>query len=195
VRLIGLTGGVGSGKSTVTSILRELGAAVVDADEGARAVVEPGTPGFDAVVAAFGQDFVRDGRLDRDKLGALVFNDPAARERLNGITWPLIREWMAAKTAAALQESGTVIQDVPLLYENNLEGLFDSVILVYAPVEVQVDRLLKGRGFTEERARAVIAAQMPIEDKRRRATYVIDNSRTQQETAAQVKRLWAELSG
>ena len=194
MRLIGLTGGVGSGKTTVAALLRELGASVVDADEGARAVVEPGTPGFAEVVAAFGPDYIKDGRLDREKLGALVFNDAAAREKLNAITHPLIREWMAARTAEALQAGDTVIQDVPLLYENGLDRMFDSVIVVYAPVDVQVQRLVQGRGFTEERARAVIAAQMSIEDKRRRATYVIDNSRTQQETRAQVRRLWEELS-
>lgn len=194
MRLIGLTGGVGSGKTTVAAMLRELGAAVVDADEGARAVVEPGTPGLEAVVKEFGQDFLRDGRLDRDKLGALVFRDPAARERLNQITHPLVRDWMAARTAEALQTHGTVVQDVPLIYENGLESLFDSVILVYAPAEVQVRRLLQGRGFTEERARAVIAAQMPIDEKRRRAAHIIDNSGTQAQTRAQVERLWSELS-
>ena len=194
MRLIGLTGGVGSGKSTVAAILRDLGAAVVDADEGARAVVEPGTTGFDAVVKEFGQGVVRDGRLDRDKLGALVFGDPAARERLNQITHPLIREWMAARTAEALQTHETVIQDVPLLYENSLESLFSSVILVYAPAEIQVRRLVEGRSFTEERARSVIAAQMPIDEKRRRDAHIIDNSRTEEETRSQVKRLWSELS-
>ena len=194
MRLIGLTGGVGSGKSTVAAILRDLGAAVVDADQGARAVVEPGTTGFDAVVKEFGQGVVRDGRLDRDKLGALVFGDPAARERLNQITHPLIREWMAARTAEALQTHETVIQDVPLLYENSLESLFSSVILVYAPAEIQVRRLVEGRSFTEERARSVIAAQMPIDEKRRRDAHIIDNSRTEEETRSQVKRLWSELS-
>jgi dephospho-CoA kinase len=194
MRLIGLTGGVGSGKSTVAALLREFGASVVDADEGSRAVVEPGTPGFEAVIKTFGPDYVKDGRLDREKLGTLVFNDSAAREKLNRITHPLIREWMAAQTAEALQNGSTVIQDVPLLYENGLDGMFDSVIVVYAPVDVQVQRLVQGRGSTEERALAVIAAQMSIEDKRRRATYVIDNSRTEQETRAQVKRLWDELS-
>ncbi len=194
MRLIGLTGGVGSGKSAVASVLRALGAPVIDADEGARAVVEPGTPGFAAVVKAFGMDFVREGRLDRDKLGALVFNNASARERLNQITHPLIREWMAAQTARAFESAETVFQDVPLLYENKLERLFDSVIVVYAPVEVQVRRLVEGRGFSEERARSVIATQLPIEDKRRRATYVVDNSGTRPQTEAQVKRLWAELS-
>lgn len=167
---------------------------MVDADEGARAVVEPGSPGFDAVVKEFGQEFVRAGRLDRDKLGALVFKDPSARQRLNQITHPLIREWMAAQTAEALQTHAIVIQDVPLLYENDLENLFESVILVYAPADVQLQRLVVGRGFKEERARSVIASQMPIDEKRRRAAHVIDNSGSQENTRAQVKRLWSQLS-
>src|SRR5216683_341180 len=155
VKLIGLTGGVGSGKSTVAEMMRELGAQVVDADEATHAVYEPGSPGFDAVV----------------------------------------REWMAQRTAEAAERGAeVVVQDVPLLFENGLERLFSSVVLVYVPEEIQVERLVSGRGFTPERARAMIAAQMPIENKRGLAHHVINNSGTREDTLAQVKAVWNELA-
>ncbi len=196
VKLIGLTGGVGSGKSTVAAILRELGAEVVDADEASHAVYEPGTPGFAAVVRDFGQDYVRDGRIDRKALGELVFKHPEARRRLNTIVHPLVREWMAQRTVEAVERGAEVIvQDVPLLFENKLEELFPTTVLVWVPREVQVERLVNGRGFTPERAREVIAAQMPIDEKRSRATHVIDNSGTRESTRVQVERLWEALTG
>jgi dephospho-CoA kinase len=194
VKLIGLTGGVGSGKSTVAEILRELGAVVVDADEASHAVYEPGTPGFEAVVGEFGDFYVRDGRIDRQRLGELVFKDAASRRRLNAIVHPLVRDWMAARTAEAVERGAeVVIQDVPLLFENGLEPLYSSVVLVYVPEEMQLERLVQGRGFTPERARAVIGTQVPIEEKRRRAHVVIDNSGTPEQTRAQVEQLWARL--
>jgi dephospho-CoA kinase len=194
VKLVGLTGGVGSGKSTVAETLRELGAEVIDADEAAHAVYEPGMSGFDAVVREFGDEYVRDGRIDRARLGKLVFNDPDALRRLNAIVHPLVREWMADRTVEAVEGGArVVVQDVPLLFENGLEPLFSSVVLVYVPEAMQVQRLVDGRGFTEDRARAVMAAQMPIEEKRRRATHVIDNSGTRDETRAQVDELWKRL--
>jgi dephospho-CoA kinase len=194
VKLVGLTGGVGSGKSTVAAILRELGAEVVDADEASHAVYEPGTPGFAAVVRDFGEGYVRKGRIDRDTLGELVFKDSDARRRLNSIVHPLVRDWMAQRTAEALERGAdVVVQDVPLLFENKLEELFSTVVLVWVPEEVQVERLVGGRGFTPERAREVIAAQMPIDAKRSRATHVIDNSGTKESTRLQVERLWRAL--
>lgn len=195
MKLVGLTGGVGSGKSTVADMLRELGAEVVDADEASHAVYEPGTPGFNAVVREFGDDFVRDGRIDRQRLGALVFGDVDARHRLNAIVHPLVREWMAARTAeAALRGAKVVVQVVPLLFENGLERLFSTIVLVYVPEKLQVERLVKGRGLTPERARAMIAAQMPIDEKRRQAHHVIDNNGTIERTRAQVDQLWAQLT-
>lgn len=196
MKLIGLTGGVGSGKTTVAGILRDLGAAVIDADEATHAVYEPGTPGFEAVVREFGESIVGDGRIDRARLGRLVFDDEESRRRLNAIVHPLVREWMAARTAEAIEGGAeVVVQDVPLLYENGLEDLFSSVVLVYVPEEVQIARLVEGRGFTEERARAVIRAQMPIEEKRRRAHHVIDNGGTPEQTRAQVEEVWAQMTG
>jgi dephospho-CoA kinase len=194
VKLIGLTGGVGSGKSTVATMLRELGAVVVDADEASHAVYEPGTPGFEAVVGEFGDYYVSDGHIDRQRLGELIFKDAASRRRLNAIVHPLVRDWMAARTVEAAEKGvEVVIQDVPLLFENGLEPLFSSVVLVYVPEEMQLARLVEGRGFTPERARAVIATQVPIEEKRRRAHIVIDNSGTPEQTRAQVEQLWARL--
>ncbi len=194
MKLVGLTGGVGSGKSTVADMLRELGATVVDADEATHAVYEPGGPGFEAVVREFGQGFLTGGRIDRKRLGELVFNDADARRRLNDIVHPLVREWMAQRTAEAVEGgANVVVQDVPLLFENGLERFFTSVVLVYVPEEVQVERLVSGRGLTPERARAIIAAQMPIEAKRGRAHHVINNSGSIDETKAQVKAVWRQL--
>ena len=196
MKLVGLTGGVGSGKSTVGEMLRELGAEVVDADAATHAVYEPGGPGYDAVVREFGPDFVRDGKIDRSRLGDLVFRDADARRRLNAIVHPLVREWMAKRTAEAVERGADlVVQDVPLLFENSLEKLFSSVVLVYVPEELQVKRLVAGRGFTPERARAVIAAQMPIEAKRGLAQQVINNSGTLDDTRAQVTAVWKQLQG
>jgi len=195
MKLVGLTGGVGSGKSTVADMLRELGAQVVDADEATHAVYEPGSPGFDAVVREFGAEFVEGGRIDRSRLGELVFHDDDARRRLNSIVHPLVREWMAQHTAEAAERGAeAVVQDVPLLFENGLERLFSTVVLVYAPEEVQVERLVSGRGYTPERARAMIAAQMPIENKRGLAHHVINNSGTREETLTQVTAIWKQLT-
>jgi dephospho-CoA kinase len=194
MKLIGLTGGAGSGKSTVAEMLREQGAVVVDADKATHAVYEPGTTGFDSVVHEFGERFVKDGRIDRKSLGELVFRDPDARRRLNDIVHPLVREWMAQRTAEAVEGgAAVVVQDVPLLFENNLERFFSSVVLVYVPEQVQIDRLVSGRGFTREQAHAVIGAQLPIEEKRGRAHHVINNSGTLDETRAQIAAVWRQL--
>ena len=194
MKLIGLTGGAGSGKSTVSAMLRELGAAVVDADEATHAVYEPGSSGFDAVVREFGAGYVRDGRIDRARLGALVFGDENARRRLNAIVHPLVREWMAARTAEAVENGAEiVVQDVPLLFETGLPGLYSAVLLVYVPEQVQLERLTKGRGLAEDRARAMIAAQMPIEEKRALANHVIDNSGSREATRKQVQKVWKDL--
>jgi dephospho-CoA kinase len=192
--LVGLSGGIGSGKSTVSGVLRELGAHVVDADEGARAVVEPGTPGFDAVMSSFGPEVVRDGRLDRARLAEIVFHDKDALDRLNGIVHPLVREWTAARLAEAA-ESGEeiVVQDIPLLFENGYEPLFRSTILVWVPAPLQVERLV-ARGLPEADARARIANQLPIDEKRSRATYVIDNSGSREATRAQTEKVWTEIT-
>ena len=194
MKLVGLTGGAGSGKSTVAGMLRDLGAVVVDADEASHAVYEPGTPGFDSVVQEFGKSYIKEGRIDRKRLGELVFSDAAARRRLNDIVHPLVREWMALRTAEAVEHgAAVVVQDVPLLFESSLERLFSSVVLVYVPKQVQVERLVSGRGFTHEQANAVIGAQLPIDQKRGRAHHVIDNSGSLEDTRRQVEAIWNEL--
>ena len=193
MKLIGLTGGAGSGKSTVAAMLKELGAAIVDADEASHAVYEPGSPGFDAVVREFGPEYVHDGRIDRARLGELVFHDTEARRRLNAIVHPLVREWMAARTVEATEGGAqVVVQDVPLLFENGLAGLYTTVVLVYVPERLHVKRLVEGRGLNAERARAMIGAQMPIEEKRKLAPHVIDNAGSPEETRRQVGQIWRE---
>jgi dephospho-CoA kinase len=193
LKLIGLTGGAGSGKSTVSAMLKELGASVIDADEAAHAAYEPGSPGFESVVREFGPEYVRDGRIDRARLGELVFHDDAARHRLNAIVHPLVRDWMAARTVKAVEGGAeVVVQDVPLLFENGLERLYSATVLVYVPEPLQVKRLVEGRGLSEERARAMIASQMPIENKRLLAAHLIDNSGSREATQRQVDRIWRE---
>jgi dephospho-CoA kinase len=196
MRLIGLTGGIGTGKSTVSAMLRKLGAPVIDADEAARAVVEPGTDGLREVVEEFGPSVLSPaGSLDRPRLAAIVFNDSGRRTRLQEITWPKVALWMAERTQQAFDAGAqAVVHDVPLLFENPARrGIYEKVILVYAPPEVALARLL-GRGLSEADARARIAAQMPIEEKKKLADAVIDNSDGLDRTQAQVERVWTELT-
>lgn len=195
MKLIGLTGGAGSGKSTVAAMFRELGAVIVDADEATHAVYAPGTPGFDAVAAAFGDEYLRGGEIDRQKLGELVFHDEASRRRLNAIVHPLVREWMAARTAEAAQRGADiVVHDVPLLFENGLQDMYEDVILAFVPERLQVRRLVEGRGMEEERASAIVTSQMPIEKKRDLAQHVIDNSGSREKTREQVREVWTEIT-
>jgi dephospho-CoA kinase len=194
LKLIGLTGGAGSGKSTVAAMFRELGAAIVDADEATHAVYAPGTDGFQAVVKEFGAEYVRDGAIDRAKLGALVFEHADALRRLNAIVHPRVRQWMAEKTAQAVEDGAeVVIQDVPLLFENGLQGLYSSTVLVYARRQTQLQRLVEQRGLTPDRALKMLAAQMPIEEKRLLADFVIDNDGTRDETRRQVDEVWTRV--
>ena len=195
MEVIGLTGGIASGKSTVAAMLRDLGATVIDADEASRAVVEPGTPGLRAVVEAFGAEVLDGERLDRWKLGAIVFEDEEARRRLEAITHPLIRAWMADRQREA-EERGDkrVVVDIPLLYENGLDRGLKTVIVVYAPAEVEMERLMARNGLSRPEAEQRLTAQLPIEEKKARATYVIDNSGTREETLEQVRRVWNEIA-
>ena len=191
---VGLTGGIGSGKSEVSRRLVSLGAVLVDADAVAREVVEPGTPGLAAVVAEFGEEILRpDGTLDRDRLGSIVFADDARRERLNAIVHPLVGERMQELVEEA-PDDAVVVYDVPLLAENDLAGLYDLVVVVDTPVEEQVRRLTELRGMTEEAARARIAAQATRERRLAVADRVIDNSGTLDKLVAQVDELWAGLA-
>jgi dephospho-CoA kinase len=192
MRLIGLTGGIATGKSTVARLLAGRGAAVVDADLLAREVVAPGSPALEEIGAAFGPGVLTPGgELDRPALGAVVFADPARRRRLEEITHPRIAALMGERIAAGL-ESGAplVVADIPLLYESDRAGLVQGVMLVDAPDRVQLDRLMLRDGIDETAARARIAAQMPLAAKRRLATWVIDNGGTPESTAAQVAAWW-----
>jgi dephospho-CoA kinase len=194
--VIGLTGGIATGKSTVAKMLRELGATVIDADEGARAVVEPGTPGLAAIAEEFGPEVLDGERLDRARLGQLVFRDAGARRKLEAITHPLVRVWMAERQREAAERGETrVVLDIPLLFESGLEGGMSSVLLVYAPPQVQVERLVSRNGFTEEEARRRLAAQIPIDEKVARSTYVIDNGGSLESTRAQTEAVWKRITG
>jgi dephospho-CoA kinase len=197
VRTVGLTGGIGTGKSTVSAILRELGATVIDADEATRAVQAPGSEGLRQIVEAFGPGILGPGgELDRSALADIAFRDPAPRERLNAIVHPLVRRWMAERAAEAAERGDPVaVMDIPLLFEARGAGAFETVLLVYAPEELQLRRLVELRGMTPDQARARIAAQMPIEEKRRMATHVIDNTGDLEALRARVERVWAEIAG
>ncbi|MGZ4540727.1 MAG: dephospho-CoA kinase [Blastococcus sp.] len=188
---IGLTGGIGSGKSTVSGLLAACGAVIVDADRIAREVVEPGTPGLAAVVEAFGDAVLTpDGALDRPALAAVVFADPEARRRLDGIVHPLVRQ-RAAELAREAPEDAVVVHDVPLLVETGQTGSYDVVLVVEADLGTRLARLV-ARGLPEADARARIAAQATDEQRRAAADVVLDNSGTRDELAAQVDRFWAE---
>jgi dephospho-CoA kinase len=190
---VGLTGGIGSGKSEVARRLAARGTVVVDADHIAREVVAPGTPGLAAVVAEFGADVLRhDGALDRERLAAMVFHDEAARQRLNAIVHPLVRE-RSAQIVASLPADAIVVHDIPLLVENGLSGSFDLVVVVDAAEDAQVDRLRRYRGMTEADARARIAAQATREQRRAAADVVIDNSGELDQLDRQVDELWERI--
>jgi dephospho-CoA kinase len=190
---VGLTGGVASGKSTVGGILRDLGAVVIDADQLAREVVEPGTPGLAAVVDAFGEKVLAgDGTLDRPGLGAVVFGDPDARRRLEGILHPLIRA-RAAEVEAAAPPGSVVVHDIPLLVETGQASSFDAVLVVDVPVETQVRRRLDDRGWSREDAEARVAAQAGREERRAVATHLVDNTGTREDLRDRVTEVFTEL--
>lgn len=194
---VGLTGGIGSGKSAVAQRLAALGAVVLDGDTAARAVVEPGTPGLARITETFGPDVLRDdGTLDRAKLAAIVFADEAARLKLNAITHPLILRHILAQEEAAIRDGGQdtiVVHDVPLLAEGQRAADFDVVIVVDVPAELQVERLA-GRGLTGDQARARMAAQATREQRLAIADIVIDNSGTLADLDRRVAEVWADLT-
>ena len=195
--LVGLTGGIGSGKSEVSRLLAAHGAVIVDADLIAREVVRPGSPGLSAVVGEFGSDVLaKDGSLDRDRMAAIVFADPDARARLNGIVHPLIgtRTFELIAAAAEADPHAVVVNDVPLLVEAGVQDRYDVIVVVATEPQTQIARLVEQRGMTEADATARIAAQAPLADKIAIADYVIDNDGDRTALAQRVREVWADLA-
>ncbi|WP_327711634.1 dephospho-CoA kinase [Streptomyces sp. NBC_00464] len=191
---VGLTGGIGAGKSEVSRMLAGYGAVLIDADRIAREVVEPGTAGLAAVVEAFGTGILTsEGTLDRPKLGSIVFADSERLAALNAIVHPLVGARSAELERAAGPDS-VVVHDVPLLTENGLAPLYDLVVVVDAAPETQLDRLVKLRGMTEQEARARMAAQATREQRRAVADLIIDNDGPIEALEPQVRAVWAELT-
>lgn len=192
--LVGLTGGIGSGKSTVARMLERHGAVVFDADVLAREAVEPGTPGHDAVVERFGPNvLLPGGALDREALGSIVFADPAARRDLEAIVHPEVRRLFAEGCERYRGTDAVVVFGAPLLVETGMHTAFDVLIVVAAPVEQQVERLLRDRAMPEAAIRARIDAQLPLADKIEVADVVVDNDGSIDDLQAQVDAVWADL--
>jgi len=190
--LIGLTGGIASGKSTVSRLLAELGADVIDADLVAREVIEPGTTGFNSVVAKFGSGIVEDnGRISRESLAQIVFADPKKRLELEGIIHPLIR----ARTLELIQKSTSdvVVYAVPLLVEAKVDYPFDLVVTVESGIENQIERLVSDRGYSRQQAEARVEAQASSDERRARADIALENTGSIEELASQVSNLWHKV--
>jgi dephospho-CoA kinase len=191
MRVLGLTGGIGSGKSIVAQMFARLGAVVIDADQLAREVVEPGQPALQEIAATFGRDvLLPDGRLDRPKLAGIIFADAVARAKLDAITHPRIRTRIDELIKARRSGPGVLIVDIPLLYENKRTRSVEKVIVVWVDPQTQLRRIRQRDGLSVEAARQRIAAQMPIEAKRARADHVIDNSGTKEDTRRQVEAIY-----
>jgi dephospho-CoA kinase len=191
---VGLTGGIGAGKSEVSRLFVSYGAVLIDADRIAREVVEPGTPGLAAVVEAFGPGVLAaDGTLDRPRLGSIVFADAERLATLNGIVHPLVGA-RSQELESAAGADAVVVHDVPLLAENKLAPLYDVVVVVDAAPETQLDRLVRLRGMAESEARARMAAQATREERRAIADLLIDNDGPLEKLEPQVRKVWEELS-
>lgn len=192
---IGLTGGIACGKSTVSKMLHDLGARIIDADVIAREVVEPGQEAWQGILQRFGEGMLLDNnQINREKLGALVFTDTQARTDINNIVHPAVRKRMN-QLAELAEEEGIplIVLDIPLLFESGLQHMVDQIIVVYCPAAIQLDRLMKRNGFTKEEALHRIESQWPIEKKKGLGDYVIDNSGNFTETKNQVESLVKKL--
>lgn len=190
---IGLTGGIATGKSTVARLLVERGAFLVDADQVAREVVEPGEPALEAIASLFGQAVLQsDGSLNRQALGAIVFQDKSLLSKLEGITHPAIRTRMQERLRSFSEQypDKLAVADVPLLYETGQTSLYDGIMVVYVPEALQLERLMLRNSLPEEEAKRRIRLQMDIEEKRKRADWVIDNSGDMEQTKRQIDRFW-----
>jgi len=194
--VVGVTGGIASGKSTVSRMLEDSGAPAVDFDVLARQIVEPGKPAFKEIVALFGEGVLEgDGRLDRKKLAGIVFADEGKRKALENMTHPRIVEAFLDRVAGITRrDPRAIIQAVvPLLFEVNLRHLVHKVLLVYIPREMQIERLMKRDGITREAAESILKAQLPIDEKLGYADFIIHNEGTLEETRKQVEKVWEEL--
>jgi dephospho-CoA kinase len=192
--LVGLTGGIGSGKSTVASMLEELGAVVFDADALARQAVEPGTPGHDLVVERFGPNvLLPGGDLDREAVASIVFADPAARRDLEAIVHPEVRRLFAEGCERYDGTDTVVVFSAPLLVETGMHTAFDVLVVVSASAQTQVGRLMRERAMSEAAIRARIDAQLPLEAKAEVADVIVDNEGSRDDLRPQVERLWADL--
>jgi dephospho-CoA kinase len=197
-RRVALTGGIATGKSYCLARFAELGAPTIDADQLARQVIAPGTPGFDAVAARFGKPVLRgDGGLDRDALGRLVFADATARRDLEAIVHPkvyeVIREWFERLGSSAASPA-VAIADIPLLYETGRERDFDAVVVAHCERDQQLARLMERSGLTEVEAQRRIESQIPVAEKATRADFVIDTSGDFAETNLQIEAVWGKLT-
>ena len=194
MNIIGLTGGIACGKSTVSKILRSLGAKVIDADAVAHALSQPKQPLYDAYVARFGAEILTaQGTLDRAAIGRIIFKDPNVRAEIDALAHPLIQAAVEQQMQAVCRNAPAIVLDVPLLFEAGWEVLTDEVWVVSLPEAAQLMRLMeRDPAMTEEEARARIAAQMPLSEKRARADVVIDNSGTKEETLHMIERIWRE---
>jgi dephospho-CoA kinase len=193
---VGLTGGIASGKSTVARMLEAKGAILIDFDDLAHAVIEPGGPAWQGVVRHFGEEILQtDGRIDRVKLGEIVFSDRQQREILNRLVHPgVVAEWQKRlKEIEQTRKDAIVLSEIPLLIEAGLEALVDVVLIVYLSPEEQIRRLMARNGFTREAAERRVAAQMPIEEKLSHANFVIGNEDLPEETGRAVDGLWEAL--
>jgi dephospho-CoA kinase len=195
MRMVGLTGGIGAGKSAVATRLAALGAVIIDADRLAREVVEPGTPGLAAIVEAFGDGVLTaGGALDRAAMAERIFGDAGARATLEGIVHPLVRA-RTAELIAAAPDDAVVVNDVPLLVEKQMSGLYETVVVVFASLQTRLDRLMRLRGMTPQEAQARIAAQATDEQRREVADVAIFNDGSPEDLDAAVTAAWPAIAG
>lgn len=194
--LVGVTGGIASGKTVVAKMLEALGAPLIDFDVLARQVVEPGKPAFTQIVDYFGKEVLQeDGALDRKKLSRIVFRDTERRNQLEGFTHqPIYEEFLKRMSDITEQDAEAIIQAVvPLLIEKNLQSMFDKVLVVYVPEEQQIERLVKRDGISRKEAAHMLKAQLPIDEKLAYADFVVNNEGSMEETKRQVEEVWREL--
>ena len=192
--IIGLTGSIATGKSTVSRMLKQKGYPIVDADEISRLVVEPGSPVLTSISEKFGKEvLLSDGSLNREKLGNLIFNDKSNREKLNGIMHPAVRKEMLHQKEEWLEKgANTVVMDIPLLFESKLQSYVDKIIVVSATPQVQKERLMARNGYSSEKRKPEFNTQLSIADKEKGADAVIDNNGTMEETEIQLNDLLVE---